>query len=149
MHDAMPAGIWPHNPLLLRQGNGHTRHILSIQSLARPRPSLGYHYPSCPHNANPQGSFPVSLHQQSRNASSHWPHPYWSKDINEVPCPLCPYWQHRETLTIKDGLVPLRWSTHHPSCWKGESPASTASIPSRNYKVTVTCTWKFLLAWYQ
>ena len=29
----------------------------------------------------------------------------WPKDIKEVPCPLCPYWQHRETLTIEDGLV--------------------------------------------
>ena len=27
------------------------------------------------------------------------------EDIKEVPCPLCPYWQHRETLTIEDGLV--------------------------------------------
>ena len=29
----------------------------------------------------------------------------WSKDIKEVPHPLCPYWQHRETLTIEDSLV--------------------------------------------
>ena len=29
----------------------------------------------------------------------------WPKDIKEVPHPLCLYWQHRETLTIKDGLV--------------------------------------------
>ena len=29
----------------------------------------------------------------------------WPEDIKEVPCPLCPYWQHRETLTVKDGLV--------------------------------------------
>ena len=29
----------------------------------------------------------------------------WPKNIKEVPHPLCPYWQHRETLTIKDGLV--------------------------------------------
>ena len=29
----------------------------------------------------------------------------WPKDIKEVPHPLHPYWQHRETLTIKDGLV--------------------------------------------
>ena len=29
----------------------------------------------------------------------------WPEDIQEVPCPLHPYWQHRETLTIKDGLV--------------------------------------------
>ena len=29
----------------------------------------------------------------------------WPKDIKEVPRPLHPYWQHRETLTIEDGLV--------------------------------------------
>ena len=29
----------------------------------------------------------------------------WPEDIKEVPHPLHPYWQHRETLTIKDGLV--------------------------------------------
>ena len=29
----------------------------------------------------------------------------WPEDIKEVPHPLCPYWQHRETLTIEDGLV--------------------------------------------
>ena len=44
---------------------------------------------------------------------------------------------------------PVRWSPHHSSCWKGESPASTASIPSRNNKVVVAHVWKFLLAWHQ
>ena len=29
----------------------------------------------------------------------------WPEDIREVPHPLRPYWQHRETLTVKDGLV--------------------------------------------
>ena len=29
----------------------------------------------------------------------------WPEDIKEVPCPLCPYWQHRETLTVEDSLV--------------------------------------------
>ena len=29
----------------------------------------------------------------------------WLDDIKEVPCLLHPYWQHRETLTTKDGLV--------------------------------------------
>ena len=29
----------------------------------------------------------------------------WLDDIKEVPHPLHPYWQHHETLTIKDGLV--------------------------------------------
>ena len=28
-------------------------------------------------NARPQGSFPASLHQQSRNVSSCQPHRYW------------------------------------------------------------------------
>ena len=29
----------------------------------------------------------------------------WPKDIKGGPHPLCPYWQHRETLTIEDSLV--------------------------------------------
>ena len=29
----------------------------------------------------------------------------WPEDIKEVPHPLCPYGQHRETLTIEDSLV--------------------------------------------
>ena len=29
----------------------------------------------------------------------------WPNDIKVVPCPLCPYWQHCETLTIEDGPV--------------------------------------------
>ena len=29
----------------------------------------------------------------------------WPNDIKAVPHPLCPYWQHWETLTIEDGLV--------------------------------------------
>ena len=29
----------------------------------------------------------------------------WPEDIKEVPHPLCPYWQHRETLTVEDSLV--------------------------------------------
>ena len=29
----------------------------------------------------------------------------WPEDIKEVPHPLHPYWQHRETLIIEDGLV--------------------------------------------
>ena len=29
----------------------------------------------------------------------------WPDDIKVVPCPLCPYWQHHETLTFEDGLV--------------------------------------------
>ena len=31
--------------------------------------------------------------------------PSWPDDIKAVPCPLHPYWQHCETLTIEDGHV--------------------------------------------
>ena len=99
MHDAMPEGIQPHYPLPPRQGNGHTRHAFSIQSPARPQPSIGYHYSPCPHNANPQRSFPASLCQQSRNASSCWPHCHWLGQGHQG------YWQYRETLTVEDSLV--------------------------------------------
>ena len=147
MHDAMPTGIRLHNLLLPRQGNGHTRHALLVQSLASPQPSTGYCYPSCPHNAKLQRSFPASLHQQSRNASCHQPHYYWLA------------WGHQESSSSPPPILatqrdphhqgqsgPVRWSTHHSSCQKGENPASTASIPLRNNKVTVACMWKFLLA---
>ena len=29
----------------------------------------------------------------------------WPDDINDVPCSLCPYHDHRNTLTVKDGLI--------------------------------------------
>ena len=55
----------------------------------------------------------------------------WPEDIKEVPHPLCPYWQHRETLTIEDSLVLQGEALVIPPAER-ESPASTASIPSRN-----------------
>ena len=39
----------------------------------------------------------------------------WPKAIKEVPCPLCPYWQLQETLTVKDSLVLLGESLVIPS----------------------------------
>ena len=147
MHDAMPAGIQPHNPLLPRQGNGHTRHNLLIHSLARPQPSIGYCYPSCLHNANLQGSFPASLHQQSGNVSSCWPNHHWlawgHQGSPSSPLPILATQRHPHHWWQSS---PVRWSTCHPFCQKGESPASTASIPSRDNGVTVAHAWKFLLA---
>ena len=29
----------------------------------------------------------------------------WPNGIKEVPHPLCPYWQHCESLTVEDGLM--------------------------------------------
>ena len=29
----------------------------------------------------------------------------WPDDIKEIPCPLHPYWQHHESLTVDDRLV--------------------------------------------
>ena len=147
MHDATPAGIWPNHPLLPRQGNGHTRHTLSIQSLARPRLPIGYHYPPCLHNANPQGSLLASLCQWCQNESSCWPHHHCLARGHQGGPPSPPSILATQRDPHHWGWSsPVRWSTHHSSCQKGESPASTASIPSRNTKVTVAHMWKFLLA---
>ena len=123
---------------------------LSIQSLSRPWPSIGYHHPSCPHNARLQRSLPTSLHQWSRNESSCQPHHHWLA------------WGHQGGPSSPLSILatqrnphnwgwpsPARWSTRHSSCQKGENPATTASIPSGNNKVTVACMWKFLLNRHQ
>ena len=106
MHDAMPAGIWPHNPLLPRQGNGHTRHTLLIQSLARLWFLLDisiHHTLIIPtHKEAFQQAF---INDLEMRALADLIITGWPEDIKEVPHPLCPYWQHRETLTIMDGLV--------------------------------------------
>ena len=120
-HDAMPAGIWPHNPLSPRHRNGHTRHTLSIQSLARPQFSIGYCYPSCPHNANLQGSFPASLCQWSRNESSCWPHLHWLAWGHQGgPPSLLSILATQRDPHHWGWSSPARWSTHHSSCQKGE-----------------------------
>ena len=90
-----------------RQWNGHTRHALSIQSPARPQPSIGYCYPPCLHNARPTkklSSKPPSVIEKCKllPTSSLLAGPRTSRKFL-VPSVL--YWQHRETLTIEDGLV--------------------------------------------
>ena len=69
----------------------------------------------------------------------------WSKDIKEVPHPSI----HTGN-TERPSPSRMVWSfeVKHSSFLlpKGEGPASTASIPSRNNEVTVACMWKFLLA---
>ena len=43
----------------------------------------------------------------------------WPDDIKVVPCPLCLYWQHRETLTVEDGLILCgEGLIVHPSEWE-------------------------------
>ena len=106
MHDAMSAGIWPHNLLLPRQGNGHTRHTLSIQPQSGPDFPLDITI----HHAHITPTLKEAFQQAFVNnlemrAVADLIITGWPKDIKEVPHPLHPYWQHRETLTVKDGLV--------------------------------------------
>ena len=124
--------------------------ILLIQSQARPRPSIGYHYPSCLHHTRLQRSLPISLCEWPRSASSSWPHHHrlaWghqggpSSPLAILAPPRNPHHWGQPS--------PVGSSPHHSSCWKGENPASTASIPPRNNKVTVAHAWKFLLARHQ
>ena len=123
---------------------------LLIQSSSRPRPSTGYHYPSCLHHARLQRSLPTTLCEWPRNESSSQPHHHrlaWGHQggpssppsiLATLRNPHCWGWPS-----------PARWSHYHSSCQKGENPASTASIPSRNNEVKVACMWKFLLAQHQ
>ena len=74
----------------------------------RPGPDLpldiAIHY--APHHARPQRSLPTRLCEWPRNASPNWPHNHrLAQGHQGGPRPLCPYWQHWETLTIEDGLV--------------------------------------------
>ena len=73
----------------------------------------------------------------------------WPEDIKEVPCPLCLYWQHRETLTVEDGLVLWGEALIILLTEMERTLHQLHPIPSRNNKVTVACMWKFLLAWHQ
>ena len=68
----------------------------------------------------------------------------WPDDIKVVPCPLCPYWQHQEILTIED--CPTLRSPHHPYIRKGEDATATPPVPSRNHQSPVVCSWMCLLA---
>ena len=124
--------------------------IPDMLSQFSPWPSIGYCYPSCPHNVKLQRSFPASLHQWSRNVSSCQPHHYWLAQGHQggssSPLPIL--------ATQRDPCHwgwsgPMRWSTCHSSCQKREGLASTASIQPRNNQVTVAHVWKFLLAWQQ
>ena len=68
----------------------------------------------------------------------------WPDDIKEVPHPLHPYWQHYETLTVKDGLV----------LW-GEALIVPPSERERilhqlhQFHQGIVHVWMYLLAWYK
>ena len=67
----------------------------------------------------------------------------WPEDIKEVPHPPTSILATPRNPHHWGWPIPVRWSPCHSSCQKGESPASTASIPSRNNEVTVAHMWSF------
>ena len=69
----------------------------------------------------------------------------WPDDIKVVPHPLCPYWQHWETLTIEDCLVLHGEALIIPPS-KGEDATTTPPVPSRNHQSAVVHAWMCLLA---
>ena len=73
----------------------------------------------------------------------------WSEDIKEVPHPLCLYWQHRETLTIEDGLVLQGEVLIIPPAKRERTLYQLHQFHQGIYKVTVAHMWKFLLAQHQ
>ena len=106
MHDVTPTGIQLHNPLPPRERNGHTRHL----SRFSPDPGPDLPLDIAIHHACIMPDCKEAFQQAFVNdpemqALADLIITGWPKDIKEVPCPLHPYWQHRETLTIEDGLV--------------------------------------------
>ena len=111
--------------------------------------TTGHCHPPCSPVPRAEGSIPTSLHECSWDACPHniiitsWP-----DDIKSVPCPLHPYWQHSETLTIEDGLVLHGEALVVPSLER-ESTATTVSVPPRIHQGPVACMWMHLLAQYK
>ena len=96
--------------------------------------------PSCPHNARLQRSFPTSLCQWSRSESSCQPHHYWLAQGHQGgPSAPPSYWQHRETLTVEDGLVLQGEALIIPPA---ERERTLHHFQPGNNKVTVAHVWK-------
>ena len=72
----------------------------------------------------------------------------WPEDIKEVPCPLCPYWQHWETLTIEDSLVLQGEALIIPPAQR-ERVLHQLHQFHQGITVTVGHAWKFFLARHQ
>ena len=102
----MSARVWLCSLLLPWKGNGPPRYTFMFQSKAWPWDCIGYCRPPCPpipclKGIPPTGSWDGCwVHALVDIIISGWP-----DDIKEVPCPLYPYWQLCESLTVEDGLV--------------------------------------------
>ena len=73
----------------------------------------------------------------------------WPEDIKEVPCPLCPYWQHREILTIKDGLVLRGEALIIPPAERERVLHQLHQFHQGIMKSQLLAHGSFLLAWHQ
>ena len=69
----------------------------------------------------------------------------WPND-KVVPCLLCPYWQHWETLTIEDGLILHGEALIIPLSERERMLETTPRVPSRNHQSPVVCAWMCLMA---
>ena len=104
----VPPGLWLHHPLL---HPGKEMALPDTLSQFSPHPEPDILLDIAIHHAclstEIEGSIPTSLHEWSQDAH---PSPTSSSlvgpdDIKAVPHPLCPNWQHHETLIVEDGLV--------------------------------------------
>ena len=84
------------------------------------------------------------MHALADNIITSWP-----DDIKEVPYPLHPYWQHCETLTIKDGFVLHGEALIVPPSERERNITPTTPVLSRNHQSPVAHVWMYLLAQYK
>ena len=112
MHDVTPTGIQLHNPL----PPGKEMVIPDTLSQFSPRPSsIGLAVADLPldiaiNHAHIMPDCKEAFQQAFVNdpemqALADLIITGWPEDIKEVPRSLHPYWQHRENLTVEDGLV--------------------------------------------
>ena len=74
-------------------------------SMSWPQHSTGHCHSSCPLIPRVEGNISTSLHEWSKmHALTDIIITSWPNDIKVVPHPLCPYWQHCETLPLKMAL---------------------------------------------
>ena len=79
---------------------------LSVQSMSWTWHPTGHCHPPCLPVPREEGSIPTSFCEQPEMCTlTDMIITGWPDDIKVVPHPLCPYWQHCETLTIEDCLV--------------------------------------------
>ena len=73
----------------------------------------------------------------------------WPEDIKDIPKALCPYHNHRDVMTVEDGLILKGEASHHSAIGKGENATNHTQRTHGNHQVPVPCKTMCISAWNQ